>query len=310
MAFVSSDNTSSTNEAVNTTNDVPAARSKGQVYSSTYADDVMFSFCVNQSNSLQLDNEDLEQIDTDDLEEIDHKWQVAMLTMRVKRFLKKTERNLNFNGKETVRFDKTNVECYNYHRRVETLANALVVQDGIGGYDWSFQAEERPTNFALMAYLSSGSSSSLSSDSELTKLINSQISVNNKSGVGFDSQMNENELHDCYLNKSKVFESASDSSVNEIEEENNQVNDRFKKVEGYHAVPPPYTGNYMPSRPDLSFARLDDSVYKTKVSETISSVPRIESTASKSSKDSLEQPKDIWPSAPIIEEWKSVSDDD
>ncbi|GJT40341.1 hypothetical protein Tco_0940206 [Tanacetum coccineum] len=145
---------------------------------------------------------------------------------------------------------------------------------------------------------------------KLTKLINSQISVNNKSGVGFDNQMNENELHDCHLNKSEVFESASDSSVNEIEEENNQVNDRFKKVEGYHAVPPPYTGNYMPSRPDLSFARLDDSVYKTNVSETISSVPRIESTASKSSKDSLEQPKDVRPSAPIIEDWDTDSDND
>ncbi|GJR63927.1 hypothetical protein Tco_0009992 [Tanacetum coccineum] len=32
----------------------------------------------------------------------------------------------------------------------------------------------------------------------------------------------------------------------------------------FHAVPPPYTGNYMPSRPDLSFVGLDDSVYKTK----------------------------------------------
>ncbi|GJV01285.1 ribonuclease H-like domain-containing protein [Tanacetum coccineum] len=30
---------------------------------------------------------------------------------------------------------------------------------------------------------------------------------------------------------------------------------RFKKVEGYHAVPPPSAGNYMPSRPDLSFDR-------------------------------------------------------
>ncbi|GKE78878.1 hypothetical protein Tco_1544998 [Tanacetum coccineum] len=74
-------------------------------------------------------------------------------------------------------------------------------------------------------------------------------------------------------------------NVNEIEEENNQVNDRFKKVEGYHAVPPPYTGNYMPSRPDLSFAGLDDSVYKTNVSETITSVPRNESTASKSNEN-------------------------
>ncbi|GJR41309.1 hypothetical protein Tco_1216993 [Tanacetum coccineum] len=196
--FVSSDDTSSTNEVVNTAHDVLAARSKGQASSSTYVDDVMFSFFVNQSNSPQLDNEDLEQIDTDDLEEMDLKWQVAMLTMRVKRILKKTGRNLNFNGKETVGFDKT-----------KTHANALAVQDGIGGYDWSFQAEEDIKNFALIAYHSQ-----------------------------------------------------------------------------------------------------DDSVYKTNVSKTISSVPRIESTASKSSKDSLEQPKDVRPSAPIIEEWESDSDDD
>ncbi|GKB88644.1 ribonuclease H-like domain-containing protein [Tanacetum coccineum] len=372
VAFVSSDDTSSTNEAVNIAHDVPAARSKGQASSSTYANDVMFSFFVSQFNSPQLDNEDLEQIDTDHLEEMDLKWQVAMLTMRVKSFLKKIGKNLNFNGKETIGFDKTMVECYNCHRRgyfarecraprnqgnrngdalrrivpVETPTNALVVQDDIGGYDWIFQAQEDVTNFDLMAYTSQGSSSSSSSDSEvrdnsitelknqlsealrekndlklklekfetssmkLTTLINSQLSVNNKSGVGFHSQMNKNELHDCHKNKSKVFESASDSSVNEIKEENNQVNDRFKKVEGYHKVPPPYTRNYMPSRPDLSFAGLDDSVYKTNVSKTISSVPRIESTASKSSKDSLEQPKDVRPSAPIFEEWESDSDDD
>ncbi|GKB11480.1 hypothetical protein Tco_0845403 [Tanacetum coccineum] len=46
---------------------------KGQASSSTYANDVMFSFFANHSNSPQLDNEDLEQIDTDDLEEIDLK---------------------------------------------------------------------------------------------------------------------------------------------------------------------------------------------------------------------------------------------
>ncbi|GJX74568.1 ribonuclease H-like domain-containing protein [Tanacetum coccineum] len=66
----------------------------------------------------------------------------------------------------------------------------------------------------------------------------------------------------------------------------------------------------MPLRPDLSFVGLDDFVYKTNVSKTITSVPRNESTASKSSKDSLEQPKDVRPSAPIIEEWESDSDDD
>ncbi|GJQ98930.1 ribonuclease H-like domain-containing protein [Tanacetum coccineum] len=317
VAFVSLENTSSTNEAVNTAHEVSTASSHGQASSLTYADDV------------------------------------AMLAIRVKRFLKKTGRNLNFNGKETIGFDKTKVKCYNCHKRghfvrecraprnqgnrngdgprrnapVDTsTTNALVVQDGIGGYDWNFQAEEGITNFALMAYTSQGSSSSYSelvealrekddlklkfekfetSSKKITDLLNSQISVNNKTGIGFDSQMTKNELNDIHKKNSEVFISASDSSVNEIEEENNQVNDRFKKVEGYHAVPPPYTRNYMPSRPDLSFLGLDNSVYKTNVSETISSVPRIESTASKSSKDNLEQPKVVRPSAPIIEEWKS-----
>nr|GEW09772.1 hypothetical protein [Tanacetum cinerariifolium] len=102
VAFVSSDNTSGINEAVNTAHDVSTASLQGQTFVSTYVDDVMFSFFANQSNSLQLDDEDLEQINTNDLEEMDLKWQVAMLTMRVKRFIKKIGRNLNFNGKETV----------------------------------------------------------------------------------------------------------------------------------------------------------------------------------------------------------------
>nr|GEW71597.1 ribonuclease H-like domain-containing protein [Tanacetum cinerariifolium] len=51
-----------------------------------------------QSNSPQLDNDDLKQIDTDDLEEIDLKWQMAMLIVRARRFLQRTGRNLGENG--------------------------------------------------------------------------------------------------------------------------------------------------------------------------------------------------------------------
>ncbi|GJS90271.1 ribonuclease H-like domain-containing protein [Tanacetum coccineum] len=240
--FVSSNNTSSTNEAVNTTDDVSAASSQGQATSSTYVDDVMFSFFANQSNSPQLDNEDLEQVDTDDLEEMDLKWQVIMLTMRMKRFIKKTERNLNLNGKETVGFDMK-----------KTRANALVVTDGMG-YDWSYQAEEGPTDFALMAHLSSGSPSSSSSNTELEEALKEKDDLKK-------NQMNENELHDSHQNKGKVFESASDSSMNECEEDNDQVNDRYKAGVGYHTVPPPYTGNYMPPIPDLYFAGLDEYVF-------------------------------------------------
>ncbi|GJR63926.1 ribonuclease H-like domain-containing protein [Tanacetum coccineum] len=308
LAFVSSENTSSTNEAVNTAHEVSPASSQGQASSSTYTDYVMFFFFANQSNSPQLDNEDLEQIDIDDLEEMDLKWQVAMLTMRVKRFLKNIGSNLNFNGKETVGFDKRKVECYNCHKRghfarecrtlrnqgnrngdasrrvvpVETLTNALVVQDGIGGYDWSFQAEEGITNFALMAYTSQGSSSSSSSDSELeealkekddlklklenfeessknlTKLINSQISAKDKAGLAYDSQ----------INKSEVVHSVFNSRESDVE--NSHVNDRFKT---------------------------------DKVSET-------ETSISNTSKDIVEKPKIVRHSAPIIEDWDTDSDND
>ncbi|GJU58366.1 hypothetical protein Tco_1236132 [Tanacetum coccineum] len=200
VTFVSSKNTSSTNEAVNTAHEFSTASSQGQVSSSTYAEDVMFSFFVNQFNSPQLDNKDLEQIDTDDLEEMDLKWQVAMHTI----------------------------------------------------YDWSFQAEEGITNFALMAYTSQGSSSSSSSDSE---------------------------VHTCFKDCLKSYET--------LQKQYDQQRDALKKS---------------------NLEIIDDSVYKTYVSDTISSVPRIKSIASKSSKDSLEQPKKVRPSAPIIEEWESDSD--
>nr|GEY13117.1 ribonuclease H-like domain-containing protein [Tanacetum cinerariifolium] len=254
VAFVSSDNTSSTNETINIAHSVFAASSKDKASTASYADDVMFSFFSNQSNALQLDNEDLEQIDIDDHKEMDLKWQVAMLTMRVKRFTKKTGRKLDLNGKETVGFDITKVECYNCHRKADTsTTNASVFQVGIGGYDWSFQAKEELTNFALMAYTSQGSSissSSSSSDSEkslnpssrnLTKLINSQISVIDKTGLGYDGQMNESDLNDIHVNESEVLNNVGDN--HESDGNDNQVNDRFKKGKGYHVVPPPYTGN-------------------------------------------------------------------
>ncbi|GJS13937.1 hypothetical protein Tco_0408409 [Tanacetum coccineum] len=63
VAFVSFDNSSSTNETVNTAHSVSVASSKDQASTTSYADDVMFSFFANQSNAPQLDNEDLEQID-------------------------------------------------------------------------------------------------------------------------------------------------------------------------------------------------------------------------------------------------------
>ncbi|GJY16373.1 putative ribonuclease H-like domain-containing protein [Tanacetum coccineum] len=64
-----------------------------------------------------MDHEDLEQLDEFDLEEMDLKWQVALISMRLKKFYKKSGRKMHFDAKEPVGFDKTKVECYNCHKK-------------------------------------------------------------------------------------------------------------------------------------------------------------------------------------------------
>nr|GFC47104.1 hypothetical protein [Tanacetum cinerariifolium] len=78
---------------------------------------VIYSFFASQSSSPQLDNEDLKQIDSNKLEEIDLKWQMDMLTMRARRFLQRTRRNICANGPTSLGFDMSKVECYNCHRK-------------------------------------------------------------------------------------------------------------------------------------------------------------------------------------------------
>nr|GEX17908.1 hypothetical protein [Tanacetum cinerariifolium] len=134
-------------------------------------DVVIYYFFASQSNSPQLDNEDLKQIDANDLKEMYLKWQMAMLTMRARRFLQKTIRNLGVNGPAAIEFDMSKVECYNCHKRghfsrecksprdnrnkdtprrtvlvkVSTLNDLVSQCDAVGSYDYSFQADEEPT---------------------------------------------------------------------------------------------------------------------------------------------------------------------
>nr|GEU34560.1 putative reverse transcriptase domain-containing protein [Tanacetum cinerariifolium] len=81
--------------------------------------------------------------------------QMAMLTMRARRFLKNTGRKLNLNGNDSVTFDKTNVKCYNCHKRGHFVRECQ-----------SDQAKEGPTNYDLMAYFIP---SALPSDYEITE---------------------------------------------------------------------------------------------------------------------------------------------
>ncbi|GJU90299.1 ribonuclease H-like domain-containing protein [Tanacetum coccineum] len=191
VAFVSSESTSSTNDVstaygVSTSSGYNSQREN----SSSYTDELMYSFFANQSSGPHLDHEDLEQLDEFDLEEMDLKWQVAMISMRLKKFYKKTGRKLHFDAKEPVGFDKTKVECYNCHktghfaRECRSKGNtgykskdngrrpgkqeepkALVTLDG-EGVDWTDHAEDEQENFALMAYSNSGSDTEVTSCSK------------------------------------------------------------------------------------------------------------------------------------------------
>nr|GEV04174.1 hypothetical protein [Tanacetum cinerariifolium] len=89
-------------------------------------------------------------------------------------------------------------------------------------------------------------------NSEETLMLKEESRANDKTGLGYDSQMNKSDLNDVHVNESPVIGNSLIDS-HESDGEDNQVNDRFKKSKGYHAVPPPYTGNYMPPRADLSF---------------------------------------------------------
>ncbi|GJU73484.1 putative ribonuclease H-like domain-containing protein [Tanacetum coccineum] len=263
VAFLSAEDTSSSNE-VNT---------------------------ANGSNSLKLDDEELEQIDHDDLEEMDLKWQVTMLSMRVKRdhFARecRAPRNQgNRNGDERYR-SRDNTRRTVPVETSDALVvqdNALIVQDGLG-YDWSYIAQDEPTEFTLIAYTlnSLGSDIELdetlrekddlkakleqfeTSSKNLNKLINSQISSKDKTGLGYIDQLNENDS-----SGSELFNSVFDSRLSNRDD--NQTNDRFKKDNGYHVVPPPLTRNYMPPLADLSFIGLDDSAYRPTTNKTSSNL--------------------------------------
>ncbi|GKC18448.1 hypothetical protein Tco_1020598 [Tanacetum coccineum] len=314
VAFLFVEDTSSNNE-VSTTNGVPTAaghNSQGQSSSSSYTDDIM-----------------------------------------VKRFYKKTGRKLIFNGKEPVGFDKTKVECFNYHRRgyftrecratrnqgnkngderyrsrdntrrtvpVETSDalvvqdNALIVRDRLR-YDWSLEFVEAQLvvhqknevvyeeKIAVLEFDVKDKSNAITRlKNQLDETLREKDDLKAKPEQFETSSKNITKLINRIINS--VFDSRSSDG------DDNQTNDRFKKDSGYYVVPPPLTGNYMPPLADLSFAGLDDSVYRPTANKTSASVSQDETSITLPSNTSVEMPRveSVRPSGVIIEDW--VSDDD
>nr|GEX85808.1 hypothetical protein [Tanacetum cinerariifolium] len=267
--------------------------------------------------------------------------QMVMLTVRSRRFLQRTGRNLGANGTTAIGFDMSKVECYNFHRRghfsrecksprdtrnkdtqrrtilVETFTfNALVSQcDGVGGYDWSFQADEEPINYALMAFTSSSPSVLIVRKSQFDVLsyksglesVEARLVVYQQNENVFeedikllklDAMLRDNALT-FSKNLSKLLESqitnktglgydnqVFNSTVFDCDELNSSESDER---------------TCMPPKPDLVFHDAPTA------SETVPNVLNVEPSTTKPTKKMSQSNR---PSAPIIEDWVSDSDDE
>nr|GFA35589.1 ribonuclease H-like domain-containing protein [Tanacetum cinerariifolium] len=210
-------------------------------------------------SQLETHGADLEQVDEFDFEEMNLKWQVAMISTRLKKFYKKIKRKLHFDANEPVRFVKSKIECFNCHntghfaRKCRSKGNkdsrmrdtkntrykardngkspakqdehkAMVTIDG-KGVDWTGHAKDDTENYALIAFNSSNSGSDTeklkllveaekekeefktklenfqSSSKGLSKLLNSQMSAKDKSGLGFSHLIKDCDFHEKRMAK-------------------------------------------------------------------------------------------------------------
>ncbi|GJY95706.1 reverse transcriptase domain-containing protein [Tanacetum coccineum] len=267
VAFVSSESTSNTNDV-----STPYGASTSSGYnsqrenSSSYTDELMYSFFANQSNGPHLDHEDLEQLDEFDLEEIDLKWQVAMISMRLKKFYKKTGRKLHFDAKEPVGFDKTKVECYNCHkkghfaRECRSKGNTDINQKTMEG-DLENRRNLKLCNSGLDTEVKSCSKECVESYDKLKKLYDEQ-----REQLG-DASIEIQAYTQALKNVEAQLVTHQKNQLWSSDTEDTPVNDKFANVEGMHVVPPPMTGVYMPLGPDKE---IDESqfTYGPKQSQT------------------------------------------
>ncbi|GJU24791.1 ribonuclease H-like domain-containing protein [Tanacetum coccineum] len=157
------------------------------------------------------------------------------------------------------------------------------------------------------------------SSKNLGKLLNTQMSANDKFRLGYGDHRYDGIL--SYENE--VLQSVFMNKESDLE--NQPLYDRFVTAEGMHVVPPPMTGNYMPSGPDIEidYSQFTYGPKQSQASESETQTSDFDTCESDSSVETSEslpeptvnepkvvsQPK-VWSDAPIIEEYESDSEDE
>nr|GEX16680.1 retrovirus-related Pol polyprotein from transposon TNT 1-94 [Tanacetum cinerariifolium] len=334
----------------------------------TLSNAVIYSFFSSQSNSPQLDNDDLKQIEADDLDEMDLKWQMAMLTVecynchrkwhfaREYRLPKDTRRNVPVEThRRNVPVETSTPSALVSQCDKSVEARILVYQQNETVFEEDIKLlklDVQLSNNALVVLRKNFEKAEQGRDKlklklkkfqtyskNLSQLLASQ--TNDKTRLGYDNQVFTSSMFDCdeifsfesdvSMPASPVYDSCNrmlnrlnrrpmslylfievsgsestqeipSNDLKEMSEEDVQnipVYDRYQSGEGYHAIPPPYTRTFMPPKPDLVFHDAPN------VNETIHNAFNVELSPTKHDKDLSHRP-----SAPIIEDWVSDSEDE
>ncbi|GJU63400.1 ribonuclease H-like domain-containing protein [Tanacetum coccineum] len=312
MAFISSPSSA---YDVNTTNGHVSTASTSD-NSASLSDATVYAFLANQPNGSQLVHEDLEQIHEDDHEVMDLKWQLALLSMRARRYLQKTGKKITINGSDTAGYDKTKLK-----------ENCGYVEDtsskAYGGIDeadlnWSFDGRRGkylptwpPYGFIRLSANYKRGLASVEEQLVFYKknegLLCDQIAVLKRDASFHDSEINALNIQIERLKKEKDsnqikidnYENASKSLDKLI---GILLTDNNRKGVGYNTVPPPPTGLFAPPTIDLSNTGLEEF----KQPEFEGYGVKVNKSACENSSTEIKK----TPDAPIIEDYVSDSDED
>nr|GEU58427.1 hypothetical protein [Tanacetum cinerariifolium] len=340
IAFVSSQNTDNTNEPVSAVGSVSAASEKVLVSALTNVDTlssaIIYSFFASQSNSPQLDNDDLKQIDADDLKEMDLKWQMTIYDWSFQAEEEPTNYTLmaftyssssssdnevdscskactkayatlqSYYDKLTNDLTKSQFDVISYKTGLESVkARILVYQQNETVFEEDItllKLDVQLRDNALVVLRQKFKKAEQERDDLKLKLEKFQTSsknliqllasqTNDKTRLGYDNHVFASSMFDCDEIISSEFDVSMPASP---------IYDRYQSGEGYHAVPLPYTRTFMPPKPDLVFHDAPN------VNETIHTAFNVELSPTKPDKDLSHTHR---PSAPIIKDWVSDSED-
>ncbi|GJU47883.1 hypothetical protein Tco_1217438 [Tanacetum coccineum] len=282
LAFLTTSGASSTNN-INTVNpEVSTGTTKvnsasTEISTASFSDATVYTFLSTQPQGSQLVHEDLEQLHDDDLEEIDLKWNMALLSMRVRKFYQRTGRKIIIDGSNTARYDKSKVECSSSKavRIKDASEKAMCAIDG-AGFDWSDMAEEEiQANMALMTFSDSKVTNDKSClknykalkkqyDDLLVKLDDTGFKASTYKRGHKEYQMG---LLRTELEKVKEEKEGFEFKIAKFEKSAkdldqllaSQITDKSKKGFGYNVVPSPHP--LILNRPtplDLSYSGLEE----------------------------------------------------